>query len=188
MKKLTIIFLLFISIFATGAKSYVGLSEIDPVCNATRHNNLGLQYLEAKDYYSAIQEFKIAISLNPTTQASAVYYTNLANTYILIGEYKYAQDCFERALILNPLNFNYYQNLVEAYNLNGELELRKKQLKFSHKSLDMITLGLIYIAQNNLTAGLTTLDNFVMTEPDLLITDGVKIYLKNFMKKPRRNH
>ena len=52
----------------------------------------------------------------------------------------------------------------------------------------MITLGLIYIAQNNLTAGLTTLDNFVMTEPDLLITDGVKIYLKNFMKKPRRNH
>ncbi len=78
--------------------------------------------------------------------------------------------------------------MVEAYNLNGELELRKKQLKFSHKSLDMITLGLIYIAQNNLTAGLTTLDNFVMTEPDLLITDGVKIYLKNFMKKPRRNH
>ena len=58
---------------------------IDPEKNAYDHNNKGIMYLEEKCYYAAIQEFKIAISLNPKTQATAVYFNNLGKTYLIIG-------------------------------------------------------------------------------------------------------
>ena len=44
---------------------------IDATKNAFLHNNMGLRYMEERCYYAAIQEFKIAISLNPNTQATS---------------------------------------------------------------------------------------------------------------------
>ena len=38
---------------------------IDAVKNSILHNNLGMNYFNEGYYYGAIQEFKIAISLNP---------------------------------------------------------------------------------------------------------------------------
>lgn len=183
MKKLLLtIFILCLcstSISIAKDREYIGLSSINPEKNAYIHNNLGLGYLNMGQYGAAIQEFKIAISLNPDTQATAVYFNNLGETYLKLSYYFQAQDCFERALSKYPLNFKYYLNLVTAYQMQGNLDSKLKHLlKYKKTPLDDITIGLIYIAKGQTNRGITILDNFVMNEPKLLITDGVKYYLK----------
>lgn len=183
MKKLLLtIFILCLcstSIAIAKDREYIGLSSINPEKNAYIHNNLGLGYLNMGQYGAAIQEFKIAISLNPDTQATAVYFNNLGETYLKLSYYFQAQDCFERALSKYPLNFKYYLNLVTAYQMQGNLDSKLKPLlKYKKTPLDDITIGLIYIAKGQTNRGITILDNFVMNEPKLLITDGVKYYLK----------
>jgi len=66
-------------------------------------------------YYAAIQEFKIAISLNPNTQATAVYYNNIADAYMEIGYPNMAQQPYEDAIKQYSLNLQYYQDLVKCY-------------------------------------------------------------------------
>ena len=183
MKKLLLtIFILCLcstSIAIAKDREYIGLSSINPEKNAYIHNNLGLGYLNMGQYGAAIQEFKIAISLNPDTQATAVYFNTLGETYLKLSYYFQAQDCFERALSKYPLNFKYYLNLVTAYQMQGNLDTKLKHLlKYKKSPLDDITIGLIYIAKGQTNRGITILDNFVMNEPKLLITDGVKYYLK----------
>ena len=96
MKKTIIISILLItSIFTSGYKK-PDVYVIDAVRNAYIHNNKGLNYLKDNLYYPAIQEFKIAISLNPNTQATAVYYNNLGETYMKLGYPDMAIDCFEK--------------------------------------------------------------------------------------------
>ena len=68
MKKFLILSLITFS-FLTSAYKKPDVYEIDATKNAYIHNNLGLTYVDEKCWYAAIQEFKIAISLNPNTQA-----------------------------------------------------------------------------------------------------------------------
>ena len=84
MKKQFILFLICLSFLASGYKT-LDTFVIDATKNAYFHNNLGLNYLKEHCYYAAIQEFKIAISLNPNTQATAVYYNNIGDAYMAIG-------------------------------------------------------------------------------------------------------
>ena len=96
-KKIITIFLLLIMVFCSGYRKpykYTIQAEKD----AFYHNNVGLNYLKDRIYYAAIQEFKIAISLSPSTQASAIFYNNLGETYTFIGYPEQALDCFENAL------------------------------------------------------------------------------------------
>ena len=53
-------------------------------------------------------------------------------------------------------------------------------LKNKKTPLDDITIGLIYIAKGQKQKGIAILDNFVMKEPTLFITDGVKYYIQQF--------
>ena len=83
-KKIFAIFFIAVIILCSAYKKpdkYVIRAEKD----AFYHNNVGLNYLKDRIYYAAIQEFKIAISLSPSTQASAIFYNNLGETYIFIG-------------------------------------------------------------------------------------------------------
>ena len=86
MKKVIVFaLLLFLEIPVYSAPGTIVTYTIDPEKNAYNHNNKGVEYLSEKYYYGAIQEFKIAISLNPNTQATAVYFNNLGKTYLIIG-------------------------------------------------------------------------------------------------------
>ena len=96
-----------LTIFLCQQASFAADHEIKAQNNAYRHNNKGLVYLSEKYYYGAIKEFQIAIDLNPNTQASAVYYTNLGKTYEKIGYNDLARPCFEKAVSLNVLCFDY---------------------------------------------------------------------------------
>ena len=114
-KKLCVILLFFTLVFCTGYKKpykYTILAEKD----AFYHNNVGLNYLKDRIYYAAIQEFKIAISLSPSTQASAIFYNNLGETYNFIGYPEQALPCFEDAIKLYGLNFKYYLNINICVN------------------------------------------------------------------------
>lgn len=155
--------------------------HIDAVTNANRHNTLGTEYMRERCYYAAIQEFKIAISLNSDTQSSAVYYNNLGEVYMIIGYPGMAEDCFERALKLYGLNFKFYQNMAECYAKLGLTNKKILQLKRSKNPLDKVTLGLLYIQRGDKQKGIIVLDDFCMSEPDLIITTGVRGYLKKIV-------
>lgn len=186
-----IVLLLFITLFLVNPvisadKNYIGLMKIDPEKNAYVHNNYGLGYLDMGQYYAAIEEFKIAISLNPNSQATALYLNNLGETYLKLGYYSSAQNCFEDAIEKAPMTFRYYLNLVTSYQMQGITGSKLNyHIKNKQTPLDDITIGLLYLAKGNSQKGIAVLDNFVMNEPKLYITDGVKYYLKTVIDEQK---
>ena len=168
MKKF-IVFLLFTSILASGyAKPTVsGTYQIDASKNSVLHNAIGLRYLEEHCYYAAVQEFKIAISLNPNSQSSAISYNNLGRAYMELGFAEQAQDCFERAIMLYGLNFEYYKNLADCYTRLGIAKQKLEEYKKTDNPLNKIMIGLLYVNIGEKRAGMITLDSFCMSEPEL---------------------
>lgn len=152
--------------------------------NAYRHNNLGLMYLDENYYFGAIKEFQIAIDLLPDKQASAAYYVNLAKTYEKIGYPKLAQPCYEKAVTLNVLCFDYYLKLAENYKA---LDIVNEKLaEFQNKTpypLNDIMIGLLYIQKGDVSTGMTVLDEFCNNEPNLLVTAGVRAYMEKIAKE-----
>lgn len=185
-KKKVILFLFAVSLVLSGyAKpdTYV----IDAQKNAIIHNSLGLNAVSEHLYDVAIQEFCIAISLNPRTQATSVYYNNLGETYMKVSRYRAAQGCFELAIKQYGLNFLYYQNLVNSYKAQKIVKTKIKyyQNKNDSNNLNMIMLGLLYIANGEVQRGIIKLDEYCMAEPDLILTGAVRSYLSNITQNLR---
>lgn len=151
--------------------------------NAYIHNNKGLLYLEEKYYFGAIKEFEIAIALNPNSQASATYYTNLGKTYETIGYYDLAKPYYEKAVSLNPLYFDYYLKMVQNYKRLGLIDKKIKEFENKKNSpLNNVVIGLLYIQKGETQTGITILDDFVNNEEKLILTKGVKKYLQEITK------
>ena len=180
-KKVFIILLLSCTIFCSAYKK-PDKYTIQAEKNAFYHNNVGLNYLKDRIYYAAIQEFKIAISLSPNTQATAIFKNNLGETYTFIGYPEMARVCFEDAIKLYGLNFKYYQNLTECYKNLGIINSKIKEYKTSEKYHEKIILGLLYIQNNEKRKGIILLDELCNQEPDLLITPAIRQYLKEVTK------
>ena len=152
--------------------------------NAYRHNNKGLIFLEENYYYGAIKEFQIAIDLNPDSQASAAFYTNLGTTYEKLGYYDLAKPCFEKALTLNALCFDYYLKMAENYKKLGIADQKLNEyINKNNSPLNDIIVGLLYIQKGEKSIGMTMLDEFCHKEPNLLVTVGVRNYLDSLEKK-----
>lgn len=178
LSSLVVVFLFLLNIGA--------IETLDIEKNACNHNNMGVNYMQEQDYYAAIKEFEIAIQINPRTQATAVYYNNLGRTYSIVGQYKLAQVCFENAIKQNPMSFDNYELLASTYKKLGKLDSKLKEYKTKKGNpLNDIMIGLMYIQKGQLSTGMATLDDFCFKEPDLLITFGVKNYLKSKQKKPK---
>ena len=158
--KLFVIFFLFAMTFVSSGYKKPDVYKIDAEKNAYFHNNRGLNYIDEKNYNAAIQEYKIAISLNPNTQATAVYYNNLGEVYMMACFYKYAQDCFERSITQYPLNFTYYQNLAKCYKAQGLINSKINYYNHAAPPLNMVMLGLLYIENGNIQGGIIKLDEF----------------------------
>lgn len=152
--------------------------------NANNHNNLGILHMQDRYYAAAIKEFQIAITINPDTQATAVYYANLANVYMKIGYPALAEDVLQRAVKLSPMNFSYYQDLVLAYKKQKLLPLKLRQYSKDVKNpLSSVMVGLILVEQGKTDAGLSKLQEFCYLEPDLIISKGVQAYVNQKLKK-----
>jgi len=184
MKKIfAILFIMFFCLQNVNAAGTIATYVIDPEKNAFQHNNMGLIYVEERDYYAAIQEFKMAISLNPETQATATYFNNLGKVYVTIGYPALAQDCFENALKQYPLNFEYYKELAQCYKLQGKAlaKLQEYKNKKNAPSLDKVMLGLLYEQNGDIKKAIFVLDEFTASEPALLITPSVKQYIQTLV-------
>ena len=149
--------------------------------DAFYHNNVGLNYLKDRIYYAAIQEFKIAISLSPSTQASAIFHNNLGETYNFIGYPDIALGCFEDAIKLYGLNFKYYINLVNCYIRLGITNTKIKEFQESNDIYERIKLGMLYVETGEIRKGINILDEITVEEPDLIITQAIKQYIKQII-------
>ena len=179
-KKILVIVLLCVTLLCSAYRKpykYTIMAEKD----AFYHNNVGLNYLKDRIYYAAIQEFKIAISLSPSTQASAIFYNNLGETYNFIGYPESALECFEESIKLYGLNFQYYQNLVQSYINMGKAQPKINEFKNATNVYDRIKLGLLYIQTGEIQKGVNTLDEICIQEPDLLITPAIRQYIKSVL-------
>ena len=175
---------LFFIFFLSGLEVF-SYAPIKAENNAYRHNNKGLDYLKENYYFGAIKEFQIAIDLMPNAQASSVYYVNLAMTYEKIGYPELALPNYEKALLLNPLYFDYYLRLAECYKKLGLVEEKLQEYKDKNKNpLDNIMIGLLFIQKGEISTGITLLDNFCNEEQELIITLGVKEYINKIIKNP----
>lgn len=183
MKKTALIFFLLLISFSTSGYKRPEFYTIDSTKNAFIHNNKGINYLEERLYYPAIQEFKIAISLNPDTQATAVYYNNLGETYMKIGAPDLALDCFERAILQYSLNLKYYQNLADCYVALNIAQKKLQETKSNSNPLNLVMRGILYEKTGEMKRAITTLDEFTYTEPDLLITPAVRQHVKNLVQE-----
>lgn len=154
---------------------------IDPEKNAYDHNNKGVMYMDEKCYYAAIQEFKIAISLNPKTQATAVYFNNLGKVYLIIGYPDLALDCFENAVTQYTLSLEYMENLAKCYKQLGRIDeqLAIYRQKSSENPVYKVMVGLLEEQSGNAKRAIITLDEFANSEPDLIITPSVRNHIKN---------
>ena len=173
MKKLAgIVLMLYLSVQTVMAAGTVATYVIDPEKNAFQHNNFGVMYVEEKNYYAAIQEFKIA-----------TYFNNLGKVYMIIGYPDLARDCFENALVQYPLNFEYYKNLVNCYEKSGIVASKLQEYKVKKKKsmLDNITLALLYEKSGDIKKAIFILDEFATSEPALLITPPVKRYIQELV-------
>ena len=182
MKKIVCLFLLITMFLCSGYRKpykYV----IDAGKDAYFHNNVGLNYLRDRIYYAAIQEFKIAIQLSPNTQSTAVFKSNLGETYMYIGYPEMARVCFEDAIVAYGLNLKYYINLADCYESLNIVQTKIEEYKASKNVYDKIMLGLLYIKTGEKRKGVIVLDDFCMSEPDLLITPAVRQYLKDITKE-----
>ena len=177
MKKTLCIFLL-LTLFICSAYRKPYKYTIDAEKDAYFHNNVGINYLRDRIYYAAIQEFKIAIQLSPNTQATAIFKSNLGETYMFIGYPDMARICFEDALKRYGLNFKYYINLAKCYEQLNIVQTKIQEYKASESVFDKIMLGLLYIQTGEKRRGIIILDNVCMSEPDLLIIPAIKQYIK----------
>ena len=184
LKKFLIIFLFLFITQAGYCKHNSAAWEIKAENNAYRHNNKGLMYLEDKYYFGAIKEFQMAIDLLPNAQATATFYTNLGRTYEKIGYPDLAKNCYEKAININVLCFDYYLQLAKCYKTLGLLDKKLEEFKNKTPSpLNNIMIGLLYIQNGQKITGITILDDFCDKEKNLLITAGVKNYIKEITKE-----
>lgn len=182
-KKIFNVFILLALTFVTSGYLKPDVYQIDATKNAVTHNNLGLKDVHEQNYYDAIQEFSLAIVLNPKTQATAVYYNNLGETYMKICDYRTAQGCFEKAIKQYNLNLLYYQNLVNSFKAQKVIpaKIQLYRSRGEKDPMNMVILGLLYVAKGDVRGGIIKLDEFCMKEPDLLMTEAVRTYIKSIV-------
>lgn len=183
LKSLMLILALFLTTLTVSAYQKPDVYVIDAERNAVSHNNRGLEAMDDENYFEAVQEFSLAILLNPKTQATATYYNNLGQAYMKLGCYKDAQGCFEKAIKQYSLSFLYYQNLVQSFK--AQKIMKQKTAEYEQKSekssLSRIILGLLYVENGDVRRGIIKLDEFCMKEPSLLITPAVRSYIESIV-------
>lgn len=190
--RLFIIFAAFFLITPAFATGEGVVKPIDAQNNAQMHNNQGVLYLRERDYLAAIKEFKIAIAINPNTQASATYYNNLGCAYLEIAKFQrahanlkkegnfayFAQISFESAIKQDAMNLAYYKNLVDSFYYQGTLNKSYLKYRNSKNQFDKIIVGLIHEKQGRIEAAKTVFDEFVSQNPSLLISKSLMNYIQ----------
>lgn len=153
--------------------------EIDAAKNARLHSNMGNIYFDEKKYPAALKEYKIAYNLAHKSQAAGVYLYNIARCYFVLGEYNYSKNAILGAIKKDCMNITYYQLLVDCFiKLNtAETELQN-HIKDTSNPYNRVIAGLIYLKTNRKIQARAIFDEFIVNNPDMLITQEVKAILR----------
>ncbi len=109
--------LLLIPALVLGATLIISNKPINPE-DAHIYFVTGNAAYQQKDYESATQHYKKAVSLNPEYEEA---HNNLAYLYNKLGDYEKAAEHLEKLIILNPANPGYYYD----YAVNLMLQIKK---------------------------------------------------------------
>jgi tetratricopeptide (TPR) repeat protein len=182
MQKIKIFFVLIVLFFCQGE-----VFVIDPVKNANWHNDWGLYFMSLGYYDAAINEFRLAITLNHSTEASSTFYNNLGLTYFKLGDYKNAEKSFESAIKFRSNYLEYYESLAKTYKAKNTVKsmVSKYENSFrkdNYDSRSCLMLGLLNKNYGNIDLADRYLREFLRLEPDLEITRQVEVILKDLGK------
>ncbi len=110
--------------------------------SALAHNNLGIVYDNQGKKELAIEEYKIAVSLNPNYDSA---YYNLGVNYFHQGKLDLAVEAYQKAIALDPNYAKVHTNLGIVYEEQGRIEIAIEE----HKTAIRIDPRLVE-AYNNL--------------------------------------
>jgi len=89
------------------------------ISEAERHNQQGIALYDQERFASAIEQFRQAIALEPS---SPIYHGNAAVAYQEAGDLERAQFEYEKALELDPEDYSALLNLGYLHLARGNLE------------------------------------------------------------------
>lgn len=95
---------------------------------AEEHNVEGARLLEEGNYSAAADEFKAAVTIDPTFSDG---YYNLGKVYSQLGSYTEAQANYEKAIELSPDNARYHYNLAIVYAKTNQLEKSEQEYLYA---------------------------------------------------------
>lgn len=182
------LFLIIISCFFLQGYEYkYNVPPLDATNNATSHNSKGIMYMEMGQYAAAMSEFKIAISLNPDSPASAAYYNNLGLLYMKLNQLNKAQECFNAAIKINPVFIEYHRNLIRLYDKAGILDTvlseNLKAIKNDDKNSQAYFMaGLICAQMGRKNNAIQYLKTFTSLEKNQILSRAVKQYISELKK------
>lgn len=166
-------------------------SKIEVENNAFMHNNKGVTLMHEGKYNSAINEFIIGIKLLPDNPIIHPIYNNLGVANLELAKLakkhkskKYiryanvAESSFVHAINYYPVNFSYYANLVEVYDLMGVLDKNALKYQKSKELYSPIILALIYKKQGKNLEAQGIIRNFKNKNPDLIIVKNIEKYFE----------
>lgn len=127
------------------------------------HNNLGVIYLDKKDFPNAISHLSLSISSDPN---NAFAYVNLGNAYKSVGKIDEAKNNWNSAISLNPNIPEPYNNLGLIHHSQGEFD---KALEFLKKSIEIdpnypppyFHLGVLLAKENQLELAHPYLEQYI---------------------------
>ena len=185
-KILATIFVL--AFFLQGYEYKYNAPTLDATNNAANRNNKGIMYMEMGHYNAAMTEFKVAISLNPNSPASAAYYNNLALLYTKMNKFEEANECIEKAISLNPVFLEYYKTQVAIYNksdmLNKQIDKYLNQIEVdNNNSYAYLMLGLLYSEKSQTSNAIKYLKMYMAIEKNNIMRQGVKQEIKRLSRK-----
>lgn len=140
--------------------------------NAIAHARNGQLLMEREQYEEAIEELKAAIRLNPYASMAAPIYNNLGLAYRFTRNYPYAYASFQRACRMQPPFSLYYRNLIETYQMAGELSAVKTRLKAltvenPENAEAWFLLGLAYQKEGNFKQARPCFKRFLALQPEV---------------------
>lgn len=153
---------------------------LNPMKNARVHANMGNVHFAEKKYIAALKEYEIAYNLAYNTQAAGSYLYNIARCFYVMQNYPLAKNAIEGAIKKDCINITYYQMLIDCYLKLGTVEQElNKHLKDTTNPYNQVVAGLIYLKTDRKMEAKATLDDFVVKNPDMIITDDVRVILNN---------
>lgn len=163
-----------ISLWSEIAKNYPN--------NALAHSNLGFHFFESNLFDSAINEYRIALRLNP--HAAAEYYNGLGACYYSKGMPDEAIIEYKKALILDPKALKTYNNLGLAFNEKGmykeAIECYETVMRTDQQFLPAYNnLALVYIRMQKWSEAKRILEGAIKIDPH---NEKAQNILKEFMQ------